>query len=141
MQTEQDDAIPSQVLTDPKALDDFIAMFDGKVEFIKGKLEEINKHRKDGEKQLAFFEDKLEILYKYKEMMEMHGFAVIKQTIDEKGEEMRKVETERLSEKQDFSFDPAHMFCNTDGCLLKFGHRGPCSEDDQDDDSDGWDDD
>lgn len=117
--------IPDDVLTDKEAMHAFMEIYLVKLENTKANLLKIDETKLKMQKSLAFYEEKYELLAKYNIFLESKGFGLVKQTVDEHADEIRKSQEPRI---QDVTQDMMDFFCDktADCCLPKF-HVGDCA--------------
>ncbi len=117
--------IPDDVLTDKKAMKAFMEIYLVKLENTKTNLIKIDEVKLKMQKSKAFYEEKYELLVKYNIFLESKGFGLVKQTVDEHADEIRKSQEARIP---NMAAEMGDYFCEqTPNCYLPKYHSGHCT--------------
>jgi len=139
MSEEEKEKIPnlSELLLNPKLIDDFLQMFNSQLEALADEGIRIEKIRESNEKTVNLLEEKRAILTKYKQFVDHKGFGYTKQQADSYFEEIAEAEKARIPEPENIPEDSEHFnieICSQPypfygvilNCTRPRGHDGGC---------------
>lgn len=117
------DKIPEDFLLNPDLIEEFLGMFESKIEFMEGELEKTENIRKQIKTNITQLQEKHDIMLNYSKFISGKGFGYMKQVADEHFKNMKAAESSRIAE---FCGMPYKFMGKEYNCLKPKEHHGKC---------------
>lgn len=124
MVKDKKNKIPDDFLLNPDMIEEFLGMFEAKIEFFQGQLDNTIKIKTQLEQNISQLTEKRDIMTQYLEFVNNKGFGYIKQNVDEYFKNMKAAGTNRVSDNycgKDYILAAKHW-----SCMKTKGHVGDC---------------